>query len=274
MARLADMQSFILEKVQQLSDLDLAILVSLVSGHHCILSSDVRIVKDLCHELRLTCSETFGMQTALVNCSGKTTVDDFNESLLVDVIDNFEDAREYRHGSRMRSPAVNNLRVPSHSPSRTGRIGSLNNELDDRRIANVVIATNLDLATPSVQVQALELLRTRRIFTRTSMHSAPRNFLLVVVLSEPGARLSHHLNDMFALSHFHAEEDGFPHLEKGTFDKPNFTNFSDEEVKYLRESVKSVNMTGEIREYLHNIAIFMRMSRYVKGGVTATSTLR
>jgi hypothetical protein len=50
-------------------------------------------------------------------------------------------------------------------------------------IANVILARNLDHSPRAVQVQVLELLRTRRIFTRTSVQTAPRPFLFVAVLS-------------------------------------------------------------------------------------------
>jgi hypothetical protein len=97
-----------------------------------------------------------------------------------------------------------------------------------------------------VQVQVLELLRTRRIFTRISVQTAPKPFLLVAVLSSApvpttadrgGFSLSHscsrsaqppplplrssmtglipHLNDYFFLAHRHdAQLEGFAHLDE------------------------------------------------------------
>ena len=41
---------------------------------------------------------------------------------------------------------------------------------------------------------------------------------------------------------------------------------------HLRTLSDQVRMTGEVAAYLHNVVIFMRMSRYVKGGVTAAAT--
>ena len=87
---------------------------------------------------------------------------------------------------------------------------------DHRRIADVVIAKNLDRASAHVQIQALELLRSKRIFTRTEVHSAPARFLFVAVLAsdQPGPRLVSHLNDHLFLSHYHSQDDGFPNLEE------------------------------------------------------------
>lgn len=68
-----------------------------------------------------------------------------------------------------------------------------------------------------MQIQALELLRTRRIFTRTAVQAAPKTFLFVPVLGAQtggAARVTPHLNDFFFLAHWHDMEDGFPYLEE------------------------------------------------------------
>ncbi|RMZ13270.1 hypothetical protein D0862_02371 [Hortaea werneckii] len=259
------MESMLQTKVQQLGDLDLAILVSLTAGQHCMFSSDPPWTRDLRDELRLSCTEVFGLQAAVIDCSPSTTVDDFSEMLLVDDVENFEDAPEWR-GDPIDLRGLSPNR--GHSPGRHGKLG---NTLDDRRIANVVIAHRFDRANSSVQTQALELLRTKRIFTRTSMHVAPKSFIFMVVLSKPEARLGHHLNDMFAMSHFHTKEDGFPHLE-GFANTSINSVFSAEEVKQLRNMAEEVRLTGEIAEYLHNIVVFARINRYIKGGITAAAT--
>jgi hypothetical protein len=69
-----------------------------------------------------------------------------------------------------------------------------------------------------VQIQALELLRTRRIFTRTSVQTAPKQFLFIALVGAAcgdDARVTPHLNDFFYLSHWHdPEEHGFPYLDE------------------------------------------------------------
>jgi hypothetical protein len=267
------MEALLQEKVQQLSDIDLAILVSIISSQHCIFATEAPHTSDLRDELRLSCAETFGLQTAVVDCSKKTTVDEFNEAILVEKLDDFEDALEHRRPSPQ-PPGLSVTFSPLRGTSPNPRYGgSITNELDDRRIAEVVIAKHLDLADTSVQVQVLELLRTRRIFTRKAMHSAPKDLLLLAILSKPGKRLTHHLNDMFAMSHRHAEEDGLPRLEAGTLsNKPALPLFAPDGIKQLRQQVDAVRLAGEVREYLHNVVIFMRLSRYIKGGVTAAAT--
>jgi hypothetical protein len=84
----------------------------------------------------------------------------------------------------------------------------------DCTIVNVIIAKNIDEAPRQVQIQALELMRTKRIYTRTAVQSAPKRFLLIALLAGgEGPRLTKHLNDYMFISHFHDPMDGFPNLE-------------------------------------------------------------
>ena len=81
-------------------------------------------------------------------------------------------------------------------------------------MANVIIAKNLDDAPIQVQIQALELMRTKRIYTSSSVQIAPKRFLFMALLAGgEGPRLTKHLNDHMFISHFHDPEDGFPNLE-------------------------------------------------------------
>ncbi|EHK99979.1 hypothetical protein M7I_4062 [Glarea lozoyensis 74030] len=82
-------------------------------------------------------------------------------------------------------------------------------------MANVIIAKNLDEAPKQVQIQALELMHSKRIYTRTSVQHAPKRFLFIALLAGgEGPRLTKHLNDQIFISHFHDPEDGFPNLEE------------------------------------------------------------
>lgn len=143
----------------------------------------------------------------MVDCNEHISLDDFANSIFAD------DAGSKRSESPMRtrqdsyflqSPA---LRSVSRSPIS-------DNFSDNRKIANVIIAKNLDEAPKQVQIQALELMRTKRIFTHTSVQSAPKRFLFIaLVAGGEGPRLTKHLNDHMFISHFHDPEDGFPNLE-------------------------------------------------------------
>ena len=81
-----------------------------------------------------------------------------------------------------------------------------------------MLAKNLDRAPRAVQIQALELLRTRRLFTRTAVQTAPKQFIFVPVLEAASggtARVTEHLNDFFYIAYWHDPDDGFVNLDEG-----------------------------------------------------------
>jgi hypothetical protein len=253
-------------RIEELNHLELALLLSTVAEVHCIFTTAVESLHSLQEELRLSSLNLFGLDPAIIPCTPQTTIDAFNSALLTEPADPTED-----HSSRGRSGG--GLLREEFQPTRQSRSGDTD-PLDGRRIADVVIATGLDTATDAVQIQALELLKSGRIFTRSAMHVAPKGLRFVAVLSHPGARLNRHLNDMFCMSHFHDEADGFAHVDGDGRGKRGrgAVVFPAEDVGRLMEAVRRVEVTAEIAQFLHDIAIFMRNSRYVRGGATATAT--
>lgn len=253
-------------KIQELGDLELAILVCLVAQQHCIFSTNAGTNHELQHELRLICTSTFGLRPAVIECSWSTTVEDFSEGILVETLtDDFDEAER---GNFLSRPTLGVDFTPTRGRS-PGRPGS--NTLDERRIADVIITADLDQAPENVQIQALELVRTKRIFTRTAMHSASKDFMMLSISSAPEARLNHHLNDLYCMSHYHPEEDGLPYRD-GQLSKEAMPSFAREEIFELRELAEKARHTPEIAAYMHNICVFMKNSRYIQSGVTATAT--
>lgn len=253
------------ERIQQLNDLELAVLATLVAEEHCLFSTNAVTTSDLKDELYAVCVNTFGLATTQITCNSHTSVDDLNESLLVETEDPPDEVLE-RHDGRSRSALDVGFSRTARSPSPFA-----SDALGAFRIANVVIAADLDIADASVQVQVLELLRSKRVFTRTAMHTAPKDFLFISILSARDSRLTHHLNDMFCLSHSHSSEDGLPYTD-GVLQKDLIPSMPAALVKELRDQAQRARMTGEVAAYLHNVVMFMRTSRYVTGGVTATAT--
>ncbi|KAK3701221.1 hypothetical protein LTR37_015600 [Vermiconidia calcicola] len=252
--------------IHELGDLELALLICLLAREHCIISADPASKHELQDELRIICSSVFGLHPAVVECSHDTTPDEFSESILVDSVDYDGDDTEHKASYDQTYYSTDSPSARGRAP---GRFGS--NILDNRRIADVIIATNLDLASECVQVQALELIRTKRIFTRTAMHTASKDFMVIATTSKPGARLSKHVNDLFCMSHFHSVEDGLPYLQ-GEISKDGMPKFSESDIKELRLLAHEAHFMPELAAYLHNIVVFMRSSRYIQGGVTATAT--
>lgn len=203
-------------KVHALSDVELACLLSLLGSEHCIVSTPPDCLNDLVAELQLVAERTFGLQSAVVECTPHTTLDDFASALLLHppsptttrAASPFHSraAAESYFAAKPHLPALASPRT--HNPAALGPSHS--------HIANIVLAKDLNKAPKAVQIQALELLRTHRIFTRTSVHTAPKTFMLVAVLgAESGgeARVTPHLNDFFYVAHWvDPDGEGFPQL--------------------------------------------------------------
>ncbi|CAD0090735.1 unnamed protein product [Aureobasidium vineae] len=226
-------------KIQALGDLELAVLLCLVAQQHCIISTQNLLLDTLAQELQLVPT---------------TTLDDFKESILVDAPD----------ASHDHLASSTHLSLPSFKPTTSRHTffrnqSGTSNELDERKIADIIIAKDLNMASSNVQTQALE-------------------------------------NDMFAISHHHTEDDGFPNLEEQEFKEPpqsddavsissvvkhtlsngeavsESPSITPNEIQDLRTAVISVRVSAEVAAYLHNVVIFMRLNRFVAGGISAYAT--
>ncbi|AEO62628.1 uncharacterized protein THITE_2107016 [Thermothielavioides terrestris NRRL 8126] len=232
----------LLDKVHSLSDLGLAVLLCLVAREHCLISTEPDSVDELAEELRLIASKTFNLNSAIISCHAHTTLDEFATGLLVPPVrappspsntrsvSPYHPRREQSHSSMGGGgPAsASGSYFPINPSPRTGvpvspgtpSIGASgsSSQTSQPRIANVILAKDLNRAPRAVQIQALELLRTRRIFTRTSVQTAPKQFLFIALVGAPSsgqARVTPHLNDFLYLSHWHdPDEDGFPYLDE------------------------------------------------------------
>ncbi|PNY27715.1 Uncharacterized protein TCAP_02339 [Tolypocladium capitatum] len=265
----------LLDKVYGLSDLEHAILLCLVSREHGLLSTPTDAIDDLVQELQLVASKTFGLKCAVVDCNPDTTLEDFASALLS-------------------SP-----KPPGSSPSSPTRSDSYFVSSPQRpsppQIANCVLAKNLDSAPRTVQIQALELLRTRRIFTRTSVQTAPKQFVFVPVLeAESGgeAHVTAHLNDFFSIAHWHDPHDGFVNLEEmdgveadetastgsvvrskhlgDVTSKPPL--ISEAEISQFAQLSQQVQVDIDVVRFQMNIISFLRMHRAVAQGITPAAT--
>ncbi|KAI1738509.1 hypothetical protein F4680DRAFT_425114 [Xylaria scruposa] len=213
----------LVHKVRELGDIDLAALLCLISREHCIISTDAEYLDDLTVELQLVASRTFGLSSAVVDCTPETTLDNLVTAIQLQPQPQ-PPTPQPTHGPRTPSPLH-----ARGSEAHTGAHHSISNigsyfplqqqqpQQPQQQIANVILARNLDTAPKAVQIQCLELMRTRRIFTRTAVQACPKQFLLVAVLASESAgqaRLTKHLNDHFYISHWQDPEDGFPHLDQ------------------------------------------------------------
>lgn len=287
----------LLEKVHELSDLELATLICLVAQEHCIIDTEPDSIDELADELRLVgykpvllhladelqvASKVFGLTNAVLDCSEHTSLDDFAHAIIsIDAVPTRSNSpvRKRQDSYFLNAPAFSSTRSPLSE-----------NFTENKTMANVIIAKNLDEAPKQVQIQALELMRTKRIFTRTSVQNSPKRFLFIGLLAGgEGPRLTKHLNDYMFISHFHDPEDGFPNLED-TYDDQSSnssvvrrspTNEPDElqpprikaeDVAHLTELSNKAAVTVEVKQYQQNIITFLRLHRAVAGGISASAT--
>lgn len=236
-----------------------------------------------------------------MDCSEHTSLDDFANSILLNAPSpsrSDSPVRTRQDSYYLQKPA---LRSVSRSPISESFS-------DNRKMANIIIAKNLDEASKQVQIQALELMRTKRIFTHTSVQSAPKMFLVIaLVAGGEGPRLTKHLNDYMFISHFHDPEDGFPNLEdleddqgsissvvqkkamndrREAFSEPLFSAlvgrqpvdnvilqaYIKQDIEVLEKQSTNVTISTEIYRYIQNIVSFLRMHRAVQGGVSPVAT--
>ncbi|KAI9847665.1 MAG: hypothetical protein M1838_000811 [Thelocarpon superellum] len=280
---------FLVDRVRGLNDLELVVLLSLVANEHCIIAAEEEALDPLEDELKLVVEKVFGLSHAVVDCSEHTTLDDFARAILIP--DNRSDPSRAQSPTSLKQEGsyFRSKDLWIHSPAGPQRFDA-QGSIDTRKIANVVIAKNLDLASQQVQVQALELLRTRRMFTRTEIHAAPQSFLFIPLIAgtQPNPQLMRHLNDHIFMSHYHAPEDGFPNADEGTARIDSETEstesvvkktprdtealFSGTEIDNIGVKADLVTMDMDVKRYMHNIVVFLRMHRAVAGGVTSQST--
>jgi len=321
----------LLARVHSLSDLELAVLVSLVARGHCIISTTDDAVDELVEELLLVrkqrppgfaepvrlimpqiSSRTFGLSGVVANCHAHTTLEAFAASLLVPGVPPSTPAPRSASPSweppraatdyfpPQSAPSSSRLRLPRSPQPGAASSGSSGPAAAQQRIANVVLAKHLDRAPKAVQIQALELLRSRRIFTRTAVQAAPKPFLFVAVLGESGgaAPLTPHLNDFFHLSHWHDPEDGFANLDDDDDDDDDDETastasvvkrreragaadgqggdgpavVSEADIASLERASASVRVDVDAVRYQMNIISFLRMHRAVASGITSVAT--
>ncbi|KAL9471229.1 hypothetical protein ACSS6W_009170 [Trichoderma asperelloides] len=290
----------LLDKVHSLSDLELAVLLCLINREHVLISTPPAAIDDLVQELQLVARKTFSLQPVVVDCHPSTTLEDFASALLLQPQQPAPLNTPGRSVSPFARTTDSYFALSSHSNSnhRTSSVPlSPLTSLPSPQIAHFVIAKNLDRAPRVVQIQALELLRTRRIFTRTSVQAAPKQFVFIPVVGAASGGEAHvtpHLNDFFSIAHWHNPDDGYVNLDESEGRKsdpddetastesvvkkasddstPSTALISDIEISQLAKLSQEVQIDVDILRYQMNIVSFLRMHRAVDGGITPAAT--
>ncbi|OAA75747.1 hypothetical protein LEL_07735 [Akanthomyces lecanii RCEF 1005] len=288
----------LIDKVHDLSDLELAVLLCLISREHCLISTPASAIDDLVLELQLIATKTFGLEWAVIDCSPSTTLEDFASSLLsTSPPPPRADTTAINGGGKTASYFSSQKQQRATIPSLITGVTTPGGSSASPQIANFVIARHLDRAPHAVQIQALELLRTRRIFTRTTVQVAPKQFVFIPVLAAASggqARVTPHLNDFLSIAHRHDPEHGFVNVEEkqqAEADEDDAAStgsivkrvrvdrhptapalISKDDIICLREKGQKVQVDIDVTRYQMNIVSFLRMHRAVDQGITPTAT--
>ncbi|RMD42719.1 hypothetical protein DV735_g2411, partial [Chaetothyriales sp. CBS 134920] len=230
--------------VPTLSDLELAVLLSLVAKQHCLVYTSEDLIEDVAEELGLIVTEVFDLNCAILEPECLQSRAMFGEAVLDDNT-NPDDSDLI---TTLPSRSDNAPLVPAGQ-------GSAKPKLDARLVVNVVIAKHFDVACEDVQFQVLEMIGRNRIVSKTTVHPTPTTFLFIPI------------NDRFFMSHHHVERDGFPFLE-GVHGAPGERTVPKKIIDSIRERAQAVEVTSELRRYLQDMIVFLRVERDVDGGVT------
>ncbi|KAJ4355573.1 uncharacterized protein N0V89_003593 [Didymosphaeria variabile] len=201
----------IADKVQALSDIELATLLCLITDQHCIIEGDRQSLDKLDQEIRLVARNVFELTWAVLECSESTTVDEFCTGILVE-----ESAGDYF--------SVANEDPRDDDLSYAARAGSPKKSNGRHQIED---------GFPNLE----ELQGVEPIYEDNASTSS-------IVRSPPEA------------------------LEK----REGSVIFTEADLNELSSLITKVSISTEVRAYLHNIVVFMRLHRAVGGGISAMAT--
>ncbi|KAE8369659.1 hypothetical protein BDV27DRAFT_165129 [Aspergillus caelatus] len=254
---LAEISSLVLE----LSDLEVALYLCLAASEHCRIDATADNINDVANELALICAHTFDLTCVTVDCSETTTPDEFCSAL-----------------------------IPANARNSAGPNNAEN------RAVNVVVAKNFDHAADRIQLQALELMRSKKLNTHNGFLEAPEDFLFIPLVMRKTEHdqpvLNFHLNDHLIISHFHGSRDDFIYLEEnndwlsdGQMSASSVVRKSEvplhkghpgidrKALDKLQKASDRVTMGADVVRYHQDITVFLRLSRAVAGGISARSNI-
>ncbi|KAK2754492.1 hypothetical protein FQN54_006893 [Arachnomyces sp. PD_36] len=298
-----DFSSF-LDRVPDLTDLELAVLLCLVAREHSIIETVSDAVEDLEKELRLITAGVFGLSCAVLDCSPEFTVDDFNNGILDPYGMNLDWKYDSRRLSTPRGADID-TNTDSFLQSQPAR-GRSKSPLPEssRGVANVVIAKNFNHCPAQVQIQALE------VEIPIPQSITPKVFHFIALMAVDGdlpATLNCHFRDHIFLSHFHDPNDGFANMEDDSswFSEDQestssvirksitgnnaiqievlnpyafqlrgsiASNIIKQIIDLLRQLSEDVTISAEVNRYMQDIVVFLRLHRAVAGGISAKAT--
>ncbi|KAJ5107263.1 hypothetical protein N7456_003938 [Penicillium angulare] len=272
---------------RQLSDLEVALFLCLAAREHCLIETTSDAIHDLAKELALICSGTFDLSYSIVDCGSATSIEEIYNEILT------ADARKVQirpSYSRVKTGSSSNVSsyVTGHQERSKSPIPG--GQADEPNVAHIIIAKNLNLSNEDIQVQVIQLMRTRKLVTEVGLLHAPQDFMFVPLVVQDyygqNPLLNVHLRDQLFISHFHEAANGYVYLEENDWlsdgqisassvihtpkhSQKKTAKVSPVTMDQLRGAVSSVTTSAEVVRYIQDIVVFLRLSRAVAGGVSA-----
>lgn len=273
----------LMRKLQNLSDLGLAILICLITHEHCLIQTTLSSLDDVTRELELILTKIFRLRHITVECSESTTPDEFAQFILL------TETNTTRTDSMTR---IRHDRIYNPAKSQSGsRSSAAKTQVTSTSIFNVIIAKNFNYTSNQVQHQVLDLMRTGRLHSKNYSHNVPEQFLFIILLAAgEGPGLIKHLNDQIFISHLHHPHNRLEHEEEDLNEDSSSSVVklssshrdsckissspivSLQEIEELSELCKSVMLSMEVKQYQMDIISFLRIHRAVACGITASAT--
>ncbi|KAK5993647.1 hypothetical protein PT974_07082 [Cladobotryum mycophilum] len=261
----------LLEKVHDLSDLELAVLLCLINREHVLISTPSHAIDDLVQELQLVASKTFGLKWVIVNCDSTTTLEDFASALLL----NQQPPTTSRSVSPYRPRADSYFTINSYNSHRPslGGLGPL-----------TPIPLRPKSPTSSSQ-------RTSIVPRASSKYKPSSSFEPTGYSRAPQFKLRRNNSSLF-LSWEQRAVDGYVNLEEvdgGEDDETSSTGsvvkrvpsnespptpalITETEISHLAKLSQKVHVDVDVLRYQMNVISFLRMHRAVACGITPAAT--
>ncbi|KAJ5246685.1 hypothetical protein N7468_001668 [Penicillium chermesinum] len=256
------------EAAQQLSDLEVALFLSLAAREHCLIETTMESIEDVAKGLALICSESFALSSSIIDCWPTTSIEEVHDDILS------VDARKVL--SRPANPRMkteSSSMISSYAGRRNGSKSPLPSAIDEPNLVNVVIAKNFNSSNDDLQVQFLQ--------SENQTNYTPP--------------IKSHLNDNLFISHFHDHLSSYTHQEEDDWNSegeastssvihtPGLTpdisknigpKVDQQMIEALRTACETVTTSAEVTRYMQDIVVFLRLSRAVAGGISARANFQ
>ncbi|EEQ31168.1 conserved hypothetical protein [Microsporum canis CBS 113480] len=238
----------LVNKVEDLTDLEFAVLLCLIAKEHCLIDTPASTLDDLANELILISRDIFGLSHAVIDCTNDTSEDEFYRGIL-----QCYEQETLSHVPRTRECSSKNLEAPQRTCTDT-----FTRSHGRGRVVNIIIAKNFDRISQSIQIQTLE---NEHIFV--SHYHDPS--IGLVNLEGDDSSLA---DERGSLSSVLRKSSSSGHLAN----KVETPLILEENIDFLRTLTHDVTISTEVYCYLENIINFLRFNRAVFSGITAPAT--